>query len=114
MFNVTHGVANAMLLPHVMAFNMDAIEGRLANVARALALATGDEPDRTAAQKLVDQLVAWTAALEIPQDLRKFGVSEDHLDALAVAASKVKRLLANNPKTLSLDDMKSIYAALLP
>jgi alcohol dehydrogenase len=114
MFNITHGVANSMLLPHVMAFNMDAIVGRLANVARALELATRADSDESAAQKLVDQLVAWTATLEIPQDLRQFGVSEDHLDALAVAASKVKRLLGNNPKTLSLDDIKSIYARLLP
>jgi alcohol dehydrogenase len=114
MFNITHGVANSMLLPHVMAFNMDAIVGRLANVARALELSAREDSDEAAAQKLVDQLVAWTATLEIPQDLRQFGVSEEHLDALAIAASKVKRLLGNNPKTLSLDDIKSIYARLLP
>ncbi|WP_277183134.1 iron-containing alcohol dehydrogenase [Caballeronia sp. BR00000012568055] len=114
MFNITHGVANSMLLPHVMAFNMDAIVGRLANVARALELSAREDSDESAAQKLVDQLVAWTATLDIPQDLRQFGVSEEHLDALAVAASKVKRLLGNNPKTLSLDDIKSIYARLLP
>ncbi|AXF25236.1 alcohol dehydrogenase [Burkholderia pyrrocinia] len=114
MFNVTHGVANAMLLPHVMAFNLDAIEDRLANVARALDLATKAESDQIAAQKLIDKMEEWTAAVEIPQDLRKFGVSEEHLDALAEAASKVKRLLGNNPKTLTLDDMKSIYSRLLP
>jgi alcohol dehydrogenase class IV len=114
MFNVTHGVANAMLLPHVMAFNLDAIEDRLANVARALDLATKAESDQVAARKLIEKMEEWTAAVEIPQDLRKFGVSEEHLDALAEAASKVKRLLGNNPKALTLDDMKSIYSRLLP
>ena len=114
MFNVTHGVANAMLLPHVMAFNLDAIEGRLSNVARALDLAPTTDSDPVAARKLIDKMVEWTAAVDIPQDLRKFGVSEEHLDALAVAASKVKRLLGNNPKALTLDDMKSIYRRLLP
>ncbi|RQZ07534.1 iron-containing alcohol dehydrogenase [Burkholderia sp. Bp9031] len=114
MFNVTHGVANAMLLPHVMAFNLDAIEGRLSNVARALDLAPNTDSDPVAARKLIDKMVEWTAAVDIPQDLRKFGVSEAHLDALAVAASKVKRLLGNNPKALTLDDMKSIYRRLLP
>ena len=114
MFNITHGVANAMLLPHVMAFNLDAIVERLATVARALDLSGPADSADTAAQKLIDQIVAWTAAVEIPQDLRVFGVSEEHLDALAVAASKVKRLLANNPKALSLDDMKAIYRRLLP
>ncbi|RQR24560.1 iron-containing alcohol dehydrogenase [Burkholderia sp. Bp9143] len=114
MFNVTHGVANAMLLPHVMAFNLDAIEGRLSNVARALDLASKADSDAVAARKLIDKMEEWTAAVDIPQDLRKFGVSEEHLDALAVAASKVKRLLGNNPKALTLDDMKSIYRRLLP
>ncbi|MEC5404658.1 iron-containing alcohol dehydrogenase [Paraburkholderia sp. MPAMCS5] len=114
MFNITHGVANSMLLPHVMEFNLDAIVGRLANVAHALDLARHDDSDEAAANKLVARLREWTAALAIPQDLRKFGVAEEHLDALAVAASKVKRLLGNNPKPLSLDDIKAIYRRLLP
>jgi alcohol dehydrogenase class IV len=97
-----------------MAFNLDAIEGRLSNVARALDLASKTDADPVAARKLIDKMEEWTAAVDIPQDLRKFGVSEAHLDALAVAASKVKRLLGNNPKALTLDDMKSIYSRLLP
>ncbi|AFT85276.1 iron-containing alcohol dehydrogenase [Paraburkholderia phenoliruptrix] len=114
MFNITHGVANSMLLPHVMEFNLDAIVGRLARVAHALDLARHDDSDDAAANALLARLREWTAALAIPQDLRKFGVAEAHLDALAVAASKVKRLLGNNPKPLTLDDIKAIYRRLLP
>ncbi|WP_019447652.1 iron-containing alcohol dehydrogenase [Cupriavidus sp. BIS7] len=114
MFNVTHGVANAMLLPHVMAFNKDAIEERLATVARALDLATAGESAPEAAQKLIDRLSLWTRQLQIPQDLRRYGVTEADLDRLAEGAAKVKRLLGNNPKPLTLDDMKAIYRRLLP
>ena len=114
MFNITHGVANSMLLPHVMAFNRDAIVPRLATVAHALALARHDDSEQAAADKLLAALREWTAVLEIPQDLRSFGVSEEHLEPLAVAASKVKRLLGNNPKVLSHDDIKAIYQRLLP
>jgi len=114
MFNITHGVANSMLLPHVMAFNLDAVVDRLANVARALEIAQHGDSDESAADKLLARIHEWTAAIAIPQDLRVFGVSVDHLDALAVAASKVKRLLGNNPKPLSLDDIKAIYSRLLP
>ncbi|CAB3729498.1 Long-chain-alcohol dehydrogenase 1 [Paraburkholderia phenoliruptrix] len=114
MFNITHGVANSMLLPHVMEFNLDAIVGRLARVAHALGLVRHDDSDDAAANALLARLREWTAALAIPQDLRKFGVAEAHLDALAVAASKVKRLLGNNPKPLNLDDIKAIYRRLLP
>lgn len=114
MFNITHGVANSMLLPHVMAFNLDAIVGRLATVAQALQLVRHDDSEQVAAEKLLDKLREWTRVMAIPQDLRAFGVDESHLDALAVAASKVKRLLGNNPKALSLDDIKGIYQRLLP
>ena len=114
MFGITHGVANAMLLPHVMAFNKDAIVARLANVARALDISRHDDGDETAADALIERLTEWTDVVQIPQDLRQFGVSESHLDALAEAASKVKRLLGNNPKPLSHADIKAIYLRLLP
>ncbi|MGF7187029.1 alcohol dehydrogenase class IV [Robbsia andropogonis] len=114
MFDVTHGVANAMLLPHVMAFNLDAIEPRLAEVARALTLSATSDSDTDAARKLMEQIVSWTAALQIPQDLTAYGVRDEHVDALAVAASKVTRLLGNNPKTLTLEDMRATYRRLLP
>ncbi|EFP66045.1 Alcohol dehydrogenase 2 [Ralstonia pickettii] len=114
MFGITHGVANAMLLPHVMSFNKDAIVGRLGNVARALDISSHDTDDETAADALIEQLTEWTDVVQIPQDLRQFGVSETHLDVLAEAASKVKRLLGNNPKPLSHADIKAIYQRLLP
>ncbi len=114
MFGITHGVANAMLLPHVMSFNKDAIVGRLANVARALDIGSHDSDDETAADALIERLTEWTDVVQIPQDLRQFGVSETHLDVLAEAASKVKRLLGNNPKPLSHADIKAIYQRLLP
>jgi alcohol dehydrogenase class IV len=114
MFNVTHGVANSMLLPHVMAFNLDAIVGRLANVAHALGIARPGDTERVAADAFLERLRQWTHTLAIPQDLRQFGVTESDLDALSVAALKVKRLLGNNPKALTHDDIKSIYARLLP
>ncbi|MFP4593015.1 iron-containing alcohol dehydrogenase [uncultured Ralstonia sp.] len=114
MFGITHGVANAMLLPHVMAFNKDAIVARLATVARALDISRHDDDDETAAEALIARLAEWTEVVQIPQDLRQFGVSEAHLDALAEAASKVKRLLGNNPKPLGHGDIKAIYQCLLP
>lgn len=114
MFNITHGVANSMLLPHVMRFNRDAIVERLANVARALKLPHHDDDDQAAADSLLDCLATWTEVMAIPQNLREFGVSEADLQPLAEAALKVKRLLGNNPKPLDLEDIKGIYKRLLP
>lgn len=113
-FHVTHGVANAMLLPHVMAFNLDSCAPRLKRAAVVCGLAREEDSDEAAAHKLIEQIAAWTATLEIPQDLAAFGVREEHLPEMAVAASKVTRLMVNNPKPLSLDDIQALYRRLLP
>ncbi|TBU92787.1 iron-containing alcohol dehydrogenase [Phytopseudomonas dryadis] len=113
-FHVTHGVANAMLLPHVMAFNMDSCAARLKRAACVCGIARDGDSDESAARALIEQIGAWTATLEIPQNLRDFGVAEEHLADMAVAASKVTRLMVNNPKALSLDDIQALYRRLLP
>ncbi|RMV77598.1 iron-containing alcohol dehydrogenase [Pseudomonas amygdali] len=113
-FHVTHGVANAMLLPHVMAFNLDSCAERLKRAALVCGVAQQDDSNETAAHKLIEQIRQWTQVLNIPQNLREFGVAEEHLADMAVAASKVTRLMTNNPKALSLDDIQQLYRCLLP
>jgi len=113
-FHVTHGVANAMLLPHVMAFNLDSCAPRLKRAACACGVAQPTDSDDVAAHKLIAQISQWTQRLNIPQNLREFGVGEEHLADMAVAASKVTRLMANNPKPLTLAEIEQLYRCLLP
>lgn len=113
-FHVTHGVANAMLLPHVMAFNLDSCAARLKRAACVCGIAPPSDSDEVAAQKLIEQISQWTQRLNIPQNLREFGVAEEHLAEMAVAASKVTRLMANNPKALTLAQIEQLYRCLLP
>ncbi|SDT30453.1 Alcohol dehydrogenase, class IV [Pseudomonas asplenii] len=113
-FHVTHGVANAMLLPHVMLFNQDACADRLKRAACVCGIAREEDSAEQAAGKLVAQIVEWTHRLQIPQDLRAFGVEDQHIPELAIAASKVTRLMVNNPKAMSLEDIEAVYRCLLP
>ncbi|MHA6197563.1 iron-containing alcohol dehydrogenase [Pseudomonas wadenswilerensis] len=113
-FHVTHGVANAMLLPHVMLFNQDACAERLKRAACVCGIAREEDSAEQAASQLVAQIVEWTGRLQIPQDLRAFGVEDRHVAELAVAASKVTRLMVNNPKAMSLADIEAVYRCLLP
>ncbi|KAA6475058.1 iron-containing alcohol dehydrogenase [Bacillus swezeyi] len=112
-YNIPHGVANSMLLPHVMEFNMDAIAERLSLAAEPMGIAAVNMTAEQAARAVNDQIKEWTQALHIPQDLKKYGVSAHDLDELADSASKVTRLLNNNPKTLALNDIKDIYQKLI-
>ncbi|MDQ0915548.1 alcohol dehydrogenase class IV [Paenibacillus sp. V4I5] len=113
-FNISHGVANSMLLPHVMAYNMDAISGRLDNVAQAMGLQMEKRGGKDSSDLVIEQIFEWTSDMHIPQNLREFGITERDVDDLAVAASKVTRLLNNNPKPLDLESIKSVYRKLFP
>jgi len=113
-YNIPHGVANSMLLPHVTEFNLDVISERLVPVAEAMGLARGAIGAEEASRLVIDQLLAWTRELDIPQNLESYGVTPADVPALAEAAMKVTRLLNNNPKKVSAEDAAAIYRKLLP
>lgn len=112
-YKIAHGVANSMLLPHVTQFNMDAMVDRLASVAEPMGIDTNSLSSEEAAQAVVDKIKELTTILEIPQDLGEYGVEEESIESMAVAALEVKRLMDNNPKVLDKEDVKSIYRKLL-
>lgn len=112
-YKIPHGVSNSMLLPHVMKFNMDAITERLSEVAVAMGIKVEGLTTGQAAEKVIERIVELTNVLEIPQNLKEYGVKEENLEELAESALEVKRLLNNNPKELNLEDIKTIYRQLL-
>ena len=112
-YGVPHGVANSMLLVPVMEVNMESCVSRLADVAEAMELAVSGAGENEKAEAVMNELKALIHDVKIPLDLREFGGKESDLDDLALSASKVTRLLANNPKELSIDEIKGIYQTLL-
>lgn len=110
-FHVPHGVANSMLLPHVMEYNFDAIAERLALVAGAMGLQTGAGSHRDA-ERVIERIRLWTREMSIPQDLALFGASREDIPELSLAASQVTRLMGNNPKAMTLDDIGTVYGKL--
>lgn len=109
-YGVSHGVSNAMLLPHVMKFNMDAIEKRLYNVAFEMGINTQKCTIRECAEEVVESLFSMVKDLNIPACLEDLNIYNYDIDCMAEAAGKVKRLLDNNPKQMSVNDIKHIYS----
>ncbi len=111
-FNIPHGVANSMLLLPVMECNFDAVVDELAAVSEAMSLnPTGSKVGD--AKAVMDELWELVEELEIPKSLRGYGVTDSDVPALAEAASRVTRLLGNNPIPLSLEVMQGIYRKIL-
>lgn len=112
-FKIAHGVANAILLPHVFEFNLEAVGSRVDEIAEAMEIDAGSDW-RERGRAILDRIRGWVSELELPDDLSRWGVSREDLPVLAHAASQVTRLLVNNPRELSVSDIEEIYAKLLP
>jgi alcohol dehydrogenase class IV len=107
-FGVAHGVSNAVLLAHVLEFNLEAAPQRYADVARALGVAGGGTPLEEA-RRGVDFIRELNRRCGIPAHISELGVPESAIDRLAESALTVQRLLAQNPRTVTLQDARDIY-----
>ncbi|MBI5550287.1 MAG: iron-containing alcohol dehydrogenase [Desulfobacterales bacterium] len=79
LFGVPHGLANSILLPHVVRFNMDVCGDRYVLVARAMGLDMKEIDAENAGVAVAHAISAFTAKLGIPQKLSEAGVPEDGL-----------------------------------
>ena len=108
-FHIAHGVSNAILFAHVMKFNKDACAERLAVLCDAINPAYAENTVEEKADYVIDQIADIVKVTNIPTDLTQYGVTMDDLDFLVTAGSQQQRLLVNNMKELSLDDIRNIY-----
>jgi len=97
LYDVPHGEANAILLPHTMRFNLDACAGRQVLIAQAMGIDTSGLTDQEAGLAAADGVARLCRSLELPERLRDVGVPEDGLEFIA-AATLHDPGLATNPK----------------
>ncbi|MFJ3487437.1 iron-containing alcohol dehydrogenase [Pseudomonas sp. NPDC090202] len=110
-FNIAHGVSNALLLPYVMEWNKMACVERFRDIAEAMGVRVADLSDKDAADLAVKAMAELCAAVDIPTGMRSFNVPEDAIPAMAEEASKIERLMRNNPRKLTAADIEKIYRA---
>ncbi len=104
-FDVPHGTAVAVLLPHVMAFNRPSAEEKFAALARAM----GQRPDAKAA---VQHAFRLNEEIGIPNRLRDVGVREDGIEKMTDDAMQSGNI-AVNPRATTRDDIVALYEAAL-
>lgn len=105
-FDVPHGVANAILLPTIVAYNALADHGKYKKVYNYISeVAAGSD---FAPEQLAEKLVELNESLGIPKKLSDVGVTEDKLDAMADDAMKSGNI-AVNPRTTTKEDILMLY-----
>lgn len=109
-YDLPHGVCNAVLLPHVQAFNAQVSAARLKDVASYMGVdvsAMSDEQGAAAAIAAIKQLAL---DVKIPAGLEQLGVKADDFDTLASNALK-DACGFTNPKQASHEEIVAIFRA---
>ena len=111
-FHVPHGLSNALVLPHVLRFNMpDAAHLYAEIAAEAFPRLSREEGAQGRCAAFVEELAGLSRRLGLETRLRDVKIGEEHLEKMAADAMKQTRLLVNNPRAVSQADALAIYRA---
>ena len=108
-FHLAHGLTNTLMLPYVMRYNILGCPHRFATMATAFGEKVEGLSELDAAEAAVKFVERLSDDLRVPRRLRDVGIPEKAIPGLAEAAMKVTRLLANNPRKMTLEDVNDIY-----
>jgi alcohol dehydrogenase class IV len=111
MYHTPHGLANAVLLPYVVDYNIIGTPGKFADVAEIMGYDTGSLPPVEAGRTAVEAVYALNNDVGIPDNLAALGVERDKIPEMAKIALTVTRPVENNPRKPTLDDVVAIYEA---
>lgn len=106
--NLPHGLSNAIIFPHVLAYNEPARPEKTREIADALGLHFDGSPE-----SLFASAHAFCSDLGVEMRLAKHGANEDQLSAWAEEAHGIRRLMDNNPRDMKVSDVLTIYRAAL-
>lgn len=102
-FDVPHGVANAVLLPYVMEFNLVACYETYPAIAAALGERVEGLPRHAAAEAAIEAVRRLSRDVEIPTRLRDVGVLREGIPAMTEDAMKSGNVLVNPRRTTAAD-----------
>ncbi|EIE8400653.1 TPA: lactaldehyde reductase [Salmonella enterica subsp. enterica serovar Muenchen] len=107
-YNTPHGVANAILLPHVMRFNAGSTNEKFRDIARAMGVKVEGLSLEEARNAAMEAVFALNRDVGIPLHLRDVGVRKEDIPALAQAAFD-DVCTGGNPREASLADIVELY-----
>jgi len=110
-FNIPHGCANAIYLPYVIQYNKTECLDRYAEIARRLNLEGNNDEELT--NSLVKRIRELNIMLNIPLNLKDFGVTEDYfkenIDFISENAI-LDACTGSNPRKIDKENMKRLFA----
>ena len=109
LFNIPHGLANAVLLPYVLEFNRSACPERFARMGALLSASPPASTLERGAKQCVQKVIRLSRAIGIPATLRDLKIPKKAIAQMAPAALKVARPIENNPRPITEEDIAGLY-----
>jgi alcohol dehydrogenase class IV len=107
-YKIPHGISNALVLPHVLEYNLPFGVERYAEIARAIGVSEASSGMETAKEG-ISMISELCRKVGIPEEIREFNVPARAVPSLARSAMNVQRLLRNNLRELSQEEIEQIY-----
>jgi alcohol dehydrogenase len=108
-FDVPHGLANAVLLPFIMEYNLEGASEKYSQIGSLMTGKPAVHVENTSAQTGVERVRQLTRDIGIPQGLKDLDIPEPAVEDMAEMAMTVARPLANNPRKVTKEDAVEIY-----
>jgi alcohol dehydrogenase len=109
MFNTAHGLANAVLLPYVVEYNVIGNPEKFATIAQIMGYDVEGLPLREAAQLAVEAIHQLNSDVGIPNSLEALDIPPNRIPEMAEIALTVTRPVENNPRKPTLEDVIEVY-----
>jgi len=109
MFGISHGLANAVLLPYVTEYNLIGDLKKHGLLAELFGVNTAELSLRDAAAELVEELHLLNSDLNIPATLEELNIPADKIPEMAETALTVARPVENNPRQPNKEEVMAIY-----
>lgn len=109
-YNLPHGVCNAILLPHVEEFNLIGNANRFRDIAKDMGENIEGLSTMDAARKAIAAIRQLSQQVGIPENLRSLGVKEEDFEIMAENAMK-DACSATNPRRATKEQIIGIYKA---
>ncbi|MBM7868795.1 1,3-propanediol dehydrogenase [Clostridium pascui] len=110
LYDMPHGVANAMLLPHVERYNLISNPQKFADIAEFMGENIAGLSVMEAAEKAIDAMFRLSKDIGIPASLKEMGVKEEDFEYMAEMALKDGNAFSN-PRKGNEKDIVSILKA---
>jgi len=112
-YGISHGIANTLMLPRIMEYNLPGALEKFALVAEAMGENTEGLSVRDAAMLAVEAVDNLIEDCGIATGLEELGIPEEDFPEMARVAMTVARPLENNPRKVTLEDAIAIYRTAL-